>query len=239
MRVMKLALAALFAVTAFSAMAASSASAWHPLFLTLSHRELSFTATGSNPVLRGENLGQVGTITCERVEGSGTILPLSPLAHRIHLRFFGKCEQTLNGNKVACNEPILPKLALGELGLLLLPGTPKPRDVVIKLVPDDGTGKFVTITCGANVTTVLGSIIGEIGPTDVEATKFTIRFESVGKNSVTQLYKDIDLLGVEMKNEHLSVEGFFGGEAAEDAEGTITTDGGSEICTRETSGCLR
>ncbi len=237
-RLLGLAFFATLVLSAVGALGAGSASAFHPLFLLLKGTELSFTVSGRDPTLRGENLGATGTILCNKVEGSGAILAKSTLAHRVHLRFFEKCEQTVGTNKATCKEPILPKLALAELGLLLLPGG-HASDVALRLAPDDGTTVFTTVECLNGNTTVEGEIVGEvIGPFNTEVASAEVRFESVGKNSATQLYKSIDLLGVEDTNQHLSVAGAFGGEAAEDAKVTITFDGNNaEICTKEPQNC--
>jgi hypothetical protein len=233
MRVIRLALAALFAVLAFSAMAATSASAFHPLFLTLSGKPLLFLGLGVDPILRGEVAKVQSTILCEKVLVHGLILHLSTLVHFLKIIFHGKCVQKIGtGNPEACTEPIETKPILGELGLLLLPGL--PSDVVILLRPEDGTTNFANVVCGTTETKVGGVIVGEIpeldknGQPQIEVLRETLEivFATVNKNNVQRI-KEIDLLGVNMTKQELSVEGLFGGAASEEA--TVETHANGPI----------
>jgi hypothetical protein len=243
MRIMKLALAALFAVLAFSAMAAASASAFHPLFLTESKAELLFSGEGlGTPTLRAENGGFVGTITCERVLVDGFALDKSTLAHRVKVSFHGKCEQNVNGSKNTCQEPIVVKESLAELGLVL-----GNKTVGILLIPSDGTSVFSVTRCPANTTTpttVEGAVIGEIpelnkrggNQYNVLLSETEQVFEAENKNSVKQNITSIELLGVSMPGK-LTVKGFFGGEASEEAVADLRGDGKILICTKEPQAC--
>jgi hypothetical protein len=240
MRIMKLALAALFAVLAFSAMAASSASAFHPLFLTQSGQELLFSGEGGLSVLRGLNATVLGTIECHKVLIHGWALNKSTLAHRIKLLFHTGCEQTVGSTTTACTEPIHVKELLGELGLLL-PGTGL---VGIRLEPSDGTKVFVEVTCGSNKTTVEGAILGHIPAVNKNnvnqynknLSELELVFESENKNE-NQKYTEIDLLGVKDTKVELAVAGFFGGKASDEGSGTVKGDGLIEICTLEPQNC--
>jgi hypothetical protein len=238
MRLMKLALAALFAVLAFSAMVASSASAFHPLFVTLSAKELLFSGLGVDPILRGERGGFVATVLCEKVLAHGFVLHLSTLLHLLLLHFEGKCVQKIGGGaNETCKEPILTKLLLGELGLL----TSAKLLVVLLLRPSTGT-EFAAIECGTGEATHVGGvIIGEIPENfkgnalekqiNTERSEIEIVFATINK-SQHQSITEIFLLGVQMgPGEELSISGFLGGPASEEATATLKGDGKLEIST--------
>jgi len=248
MRIMKLALTALFAVLAFSVLAASSASAFHPLFLTLTGTELLFLGknpAGVHPVLRALNAGVLGTITCENVLVDGFALNKSTLAHRVVVEFHGKCElhSSLTG-LVACTENIVVKKSLAELGLIL-----GNKTVGILVAPSDGTNVFTTVTCGSNVTTVEGAVVGIIPEEAInigrqkqynsQLSEIEVVFESEGKNSDIQKPEAIELLGVSMTGVELKVQGFFGGRASEEATTILHSgkNGKIEICTKAPSAC--
>jgi len=231
---MKMALAALIAVFAFSAMAVSSASAFHPLFLTASKQTLLFTGLGVDPLLRGEVAGVVATVLCEKVLIHGFILHNSTLAHLLGLLFEGKCVQHIgSGGAEACKEHITTKPILAELGLL----SSTNHTVVILLAPSTGT-EFVTLECGSMTTTVSGTIVGEIPETNAKLEKqinepresLEIVFATVSKNN-QQKITEIFLLGSQMTGQELKVTGLFGGKASEEATATLTSDGIVTICT--------
>jgi len=202
----RLALAALFAVLAFSAMATSSASAFfHPLFITQSGKELLFSGLGGKATLRSPS----GTVECEKTLIHGFALHLSTLAHRILLLFEGKCE-LVTPIKAACSNEgthITSKLLLGELGLL----TSSNHKVVILLAPSSGT-ESAKFNCGiGGEIAVTGAIVGEIPEINTKGvnqynkplTEMEQVFESVGKNSEKQVIQEIFLLGTQMTGVHL------------------------------------
>jgi predicted aconitase with swiveling domain len=240
MRIIGSALAALFAVLAFSAMAASSASAFHPLFLTLSGKTLLFTGEGLKPVLRGEVGIALATVECEKVLIHGNILNNSPLVHLLPLLFEGKCEQKIGGGANELCEGgnhLTTSAILAELGLQ----SSSNKNVVILLAPS-GTSNFITFKCGSGAaTTVTGAIIGEIPETNAKEekqidaapkTELEVNFKTVSKNN-QQANTTIFLLGEEMPGPiELKVSGLFGGKASEEALGNIlTSDGPVVICT--------
>jgi hypothetical protein len=215
-------------------------SARHPLFLTESGSELLFSGEGSNPVLRAVSAGVLGTIACEKVLVDGWALSKSSLAHRVKTIFEGKCEQNVNGTKTVCTEPIEPNLALAELGLVL------GNKTVGVLLEPSGTKEFVKVTCGPNVTTVEGAVIGEIPEIVGGVNQYnkllsetTQVFEAENKNSAKQNITKIELLGVpeRLMPGKLTVTGFFGGEASEEATAKLKGDGKIEICTQEPQKC--
>lgn len=223
---MRLALTALFAVLAFSAIATSGALA-HPEFNNASGKTLSFSGTGGTSILRGLNLGVLGTIECEKNTSSGLVLNKSALAAEIHVEFSGKCVQLLSGNTTTCTEPIKIKLAFGELGLSLA------KKAVLLLAPESGT-EFVKITCGANVTTVEGTILGEFPENDKNlvkqynqhSTKLELVFKSESNNENQAIRHFFLSNGTLMEGVELKVAGFFGGKASEEATGVVEADGG-------------
>jgi hypothetical protein len=236
MRIMKMALTALFAVLAFSAMAASSASAFHPLFLNLNGSSwLLFTGTSSGlPTLLGLNVSTLGTITCEKALSHGYTLNKSTLADLVTVLFEGNCIQQISGNVGTCGE-ITTKLLSGELGLLLV-GTSKL--VGLLLIPESGS-EFVEVKCTNGNTKVEGAIVGEFpeinGQTrenqyNKNLTSYELVFESVNKASENQKYTEIDLLNVKMTKAELKVEGFFGGKASQETTSTLKAEG--EISTK-------
>ncbi len=225
-----------FAVLAFGAVGAigaSTASAFHPLFLTLSGKTLLFLGLGKDPILRGERAGVQATILCEKVLVHGLILHLSTLVHLLPLLFEGDCLQKLGtGASETCKEHITTKPILGELGLLLLGSN--PPDVVILLTPSDGTTTFVELECGGMKTTVGGTIVGEIpenfkgnaAEKQIETLRETLEIVFATKNKNNeQAITSIDLLGVEMTKQELKVEGFLGGKASEEASAELHADG--------------
>jgi hypothetical protein len=227
-RIVKSMLVALFAVMCMGALAATSASAVEPLFLTESKKALLFTADNiGTPTLRGKRAGVEGTITCEKSAGHGFALDKSPLSREVEIEFSGKCEQTLNGTKETCGEPIKPKKSYGELGLL-------NGHVLLLVAPETGT-EFVEVKCGNNNNTkVLGAVIGEFplngrGGSKQYSTslkEFLLEFTATG---VKQNIETINLLGVEMKGVSLKVEGFLGEGASEEATALLLLNGGGTI----------
>lgn len=242
------ALAAMVAVLAFGAVGAGSASAFHPLFLNEGNKaellfsgEGSLATTGVLPTLRALNAGILGTITCEKVLVDGFAENKSTLAHRVKVEFHGKC--TLHSNAtglVACTETIKVNQSLAELGLVL-----GNKTVGILLASSEKAPEFVKVTCGSNITTVEGAVIGEIPEkvgTVEQYNKPLIEtlqvFEAEGKSSENQNITSIELLGVNMTvGTTLKVSGFFGGAASEEASVTLTGDGKIEICTLAFQNC--
>jgi hypothetical protein len=231
---MKLAVAALFAVCAFSAMAVSSASAFHPLFLTQSKTKLLFSGEGGKAVLTGLNLALVsGTVECNDNRSHGFVLNGSTLAREIHVEFLGECHELVSGVRTGCGEPITIKLAFGELGLVL-----GNKTVGILLAPETGK-EFTKFTCGTESVTVEGAVIGEFPETvggvnqyNKDLKTYIAKFESVGKKSDLQNPESIELLGTQMTKVELKTTGFFGGRASEEAEATLTLDGEGLIDTK-------
>jgi hypothetical protein len=224
------AIVALVAVFAFGAIAASSASAGIVLFLTQSGHELLFTAHSGVGILRGLNLGVLGTITCELDLVHGFVLNASPLAHRIKVLFEGKCEEKVGSSTVKCEEPIHVNNLLGELGLV---GSKK---VGFLLAPSSGT-EFVETKCEGNNTKVEGAVVGEFPEINKageeqynkQLTKAELVFASEASNE-NQKITTIELLGVSMTGAKLKVQGFFGGNASEETTDIIEGDGWIEIC---------
>lgn len=241
MRLIKLALGAMFAVLAFSAFGAASVAA-HPLFLNKGEKPLLLfvgeNPAGTTPTLRATG----GSITCEKVLVDGFTLTKSPLAHRVLVHFHGKCQQHSFGTLTNCTEPIAFKPLLAELGLVL-----GNKTVGILLAPSDGTAEFAAIKCGANTTTVLGAVIGEIPEFTKELanqynkllTTVEIVFESENKNGEKQHITAIELLAENMTNIKLDTTGFLAGEASVEFTAIVKTDesGGLEICTRALVSC--
>ncbi len=227
MRIMKLALAALFAVLAFSAMAASSASAAHPIFLTANHSaELLVLASYHKlSLLRGEKLGALGLVGCKLVLFHGWVLNNSTLIHRIKILFENDCLLSIpaTGTHKKCTEPIHIKILLGELGLL----SSTNHKVVILLAPSDGTGEFVKIECEGEKITVSGTVVGEIpelnakGENQLNSQRAEIetRFEVIN-GSTQQAIQEIFLLGTQMTGQSLEVSELFGGKASEEVAET-------------------
>jgi hypothetical protein len=233
MKGIKLATLALVAILAIGALAAASAMASHPEFKG-SHAELSFKGTSGFSLLRGKRVGVEAIISCKEDGSSGVILDASPLAHKVLIEFKNDCLQKLgSGSAEQCKEPILTKVSEGELGLLLVSGH---KLVGLYLQPEKGVTEFATVECGATTTKVKGSIIGEFPEETRGGTKqynksvssFELEFKASG---ITQQYESIDLLGLEMSGDKLSVEGFLGEGASEETTETLTPDGSGEITT--------
>ncbi len=214
----------------------------HPLFLTESRTELLFSGSnpaGTTPTLRALSAGLLGTIACEKVEVHGFVLPKSPLAQGISVVFRGKCEQTIGANKSACAEPISWKTSSAELGLVL-----GNKTVGILLAPSTGT-ELAKPTCGGNVTTIEGAVIGEIPEINKKAenqynkllSETEYVFEAAGKNTENQIITSIELLGANMTGAELKVSGFFGGKASQEMTLILKGDGKIEICTKEPQTC--
>jgi len=245
MRIMRLMLAAVFAVLAFGAMATSSALAIHPLFLTQSGLTLLFTGLAKDPLLRGTQAGLTATILCEKLLIHGFILHKSTLAHLLGLLFEGKCVQRIGtGAAESCEETgvetkhITTKPILAELGLLNAGTSGSSLHVVILLAPDDGTTNFATLKCGGHETNVGGVIVGEIpalnegGEKQINEARESLEivFATVNKTS-QQAITEIFLLGSLMEKQELKVEGFLGEKASEEANATLKPDGLVTICT--------
>ncbi len=224
MRIIRMALAALFAVLAFSAIAASGASAaGQPLFLNGNgNATLSFTGTGGTATLRGLNLSTLGTIVCEKNSASGETVNKSMEAKKVVFEFTGKCEQTVGSTKTACTEPIKTKATDVQLGL----ASSTVKTVLELVAPESGT-EFVKVVCGSNTTTVEGSVVGEV-PTTNKAAENQLNSQRSSLESVfavqgtteNQLYSGLLLLGTQMSGLTLKVAGFFGGTASQEGSGT-------------------
>jgi len=220
------AILALVAVFAFGAIAAASASASLPLFLTESKKALLFTADSGVGTLRGEKAGVVGTITCEQDLVHGFVLNASPLAHELHIQFEKKCKQTIGTNEGTCTEPIKVNLAYGELGLL-------NGHVVLLVAPESGT-EFVTVECTNGNTKVEGAVVGEFPLTGadgnpqygVDRKDFLLVFKATG---TTQEPEEIELLGSLMTGVSLKVSGFLGGKASQESHELLLLDGNGLI----------
>jgi hypothetical protein len=236
MRIIKLLGLAFMATLAFGAVAATNSFAAEELFLTASGHELLFEGLSLLGLLRGLNGGIPSIVSCELDLVHGWALNDSPLAHRIKILFHTKCQQTVGSTTEKCTEPIHVKESLGELGLLLLPNG--KHDIVLLLIPSDGTTVFAKITCGSfGETTVEGAVIGELPETvngvnqyNKPLTEFLLIFESENKNE-NQRYTTLDLLGVVMPGPiGLKVAGFLGGKASEEDTVHLRFDGLVEIC---------
>lgn len=227
----KLVLVALVAVMCVDALAATSASAEEPLFVTASLRALLFTGTIGAVTLRAKQAGVEGTITCEKTSVHGRALNKSALARELHIEFKGKCEQIVGANKAACTEPIKPLVSYGELGFLLL------NDSALLLVaPEKGT-EFVEVRCGSNITKFSGAVIGEFPVSGRDGIPqlgtlreaFLLSFKAKG---TAQEPEEIELLGSSMKNLRgvsLKAEGFFGEKASEETAELLLFSGLAEI----------
>jgi hypothetical protein len=223
------------AALALAAVAATNASA-QPEFLGLAGvSDIHFTGEGGLATLRAKRGGMEGTVECHKLLVSGLILVPSMLIDKILFHFHTGCEETLNGTKTECTEPILSKLLMGDLGWTknTAPLTP----VGILLRPE--TGKVnASVTCGSNVTTVEGEIVIEIPETSKTVNQyntFLTKYELVVKstNANTQETPEtFELLGGPfMTGVKLKVEGFFGEGATENGSSTITLAHDGEIDT--------
>ncbi len=234
---MRLVLTAAFAAAVFGALTAVTASAFHPLFLTQSKRELLVLGLGGLWIERAEKAGAVGEFACEKVLIHGWVSHDSPLIHRLLLTFHGKCGLSvpaINEHK-KCTEPITTKLILGELGL----ASSTVHTVLILLIPASGT-EFYKAECEGNKITVGGAIIGEIPEINAKGqnqynkkiaeTETVFAVEST-KPQVQEL-QTIWLLGVQMgSNIKLTAAEFFGGNTSWEFAFTTHGAGGMEICT--------
>jgi hypothetical protein len=228
MRQLKLATVVLTAVLAFGAISAANALAL-PEFVG-AKSEVAFTSTSGTSVLSGEELGIPATITCEKDETSGTILNHSMLVDKVVAKFFGKCHQSINGGEpTTCEEPITTSAMMGELGYI----KEKAKPVGLLLKPESGS-VFATTKCGSTETVVEGEIVGEfpeinkalVNQYNKSLTKFELVFKASGtKQAVTTL----ELLTGFMTGIHLSVSGFFGGEASQSDTESITAAEAGEI----------
>jgi hypothetical protein len=235
-RTLILAMCTLFVVLVLGVTMADSTFAFHPLFLTLSSKALSFTGTSKLTLLRGLNGGFLGTIDCEKGASSGQVLSKSTLALKVELEYSGKCEQTINGSKSTCTEPIKFKLTFGELGL-------NSKKVVLLLAPESGT-EFAKVTCGGSTTTVEGAVVAEFPETNslsenqysTTQSSLELVFQSENKNE-NQAITSIELSGVSMTKAELKINGFFGGKASLESTQTIWPDAGVLICTASPAAC--
>jgi hypothetical protein len=232
MQKVKLVTLALIAVFAFGAiMAATSASATEPLFLTASGAKLLFTAIGGLALLKGKKLGNEAEIHCEESSTHGFVLNKSSLADEIQIEFKTNCVETaaaLGLNKAACVEPITIKETRGELGLTAL-GT-ETKLVGLLLAPASGT-EFVKTSCGGSETTVSGAIVG-VFPNRTQYNKFEAQAELLFKaTGAKQEPTTIELLGTSMTGVALKVSEIFGEEASEATKATVKGDGNVAIDT--------
>lgn len=229
MRKAKEIIVGLLGLLACSGIAASSASAFHPLFVTGSGFTLKFTSTGGTSILTGLLIGLVFIIKCEKNSGSGEVLNRTTLLGKVELLFNSKCEFASAGQKSGCTEPIEIKLARGELGLL----SSFSHRVLLLLGPESGS-EFLTAHCGSGTLTVSGSVIGEFPEinksSENQYNKPLSSFELVfatsgGRQAITE----IELLNVHMTGVHLS---FQSREASEELTENLAPDGVGEISTR-------
>lgn len=240
MRIIRLALVALFAVLALSAAAAGSASAFHPLFLTQSGKELLVLAAVHRlSLLRAERAGQLGLVGCELLLFHGWVLHLSTLIHRVRILFESNCRLSvpaLNEHKNC--ELVHVKPLLGELGLLNAGTSGASLHVVLLLAPSDGTEEFAELKCEGNNTKVKGVIVGEVPENNATGEKqintprseIETKFETINKSTNEQAIQEIYLLGTLMTGQVLKVEGFLGGKASEEAPPTnVHAEGGATV----------
>jgi hypothetical protein len=235
-RIFILTLLTLFVVLVLGVTMADSTFAFHPLFLTGSGETSSFTATSGLTVIRGLELGVLGTIDCETSLSSGEVSNKSTFAHKIELEYHGKCEQIVGSTKTACTEPIKFKLTFGALGL-------NSKKVVILLAPESGT-ELAKVTCGSNTNTVEGAVVGEFPETEAFSGKqyntglspLELVFNSESKNE-NQAITSIELSGVSMTKAELKISGFFGGKVSLETTQTISSELGGLICTFSPAEC--
>ncbi len=222
--------AAATAAVAFGALAATSAAAI-PEFKGLGTvKSIHFTGTGGLTVLRAKRGGVEGTVECHKILVEGLILTPSMLVDNILLHFHTDCLETLSGTTTKCNEPILSKPLMGELGWTKSSAPP----VGILLRPESGT-VYASVTCASNTTTVEGEIIIEIPEENVnrenQYNKFLNSYELVVKSTNAEKQESAEgfelLGGTLMSGVKLKVQGFFGEGATESGSATITlaTDG--------------
>jgi hypothetical protein len=241
MRHTKVIMIAVFATVALSGLTATSAAAFHPLFLTQSGKELLVTGEGNLGILRSLTAGVLGTVECHKILAHGWVVNKSTLVKRVTVSLHTKCELTVGSTKTACTEPIVLKEGLGELGLLV---TPSGKKIVVALgAPTTGT-EFVKFTCGSNTTTVEGAVVGEIPEINKKLVnqynkqltegEGILAAENKGEN---QQYTTIELLGVQMTKAELKVSGFFGGKASVEASEVGKNAGWIEICTLAPANC--
>jgi hypothetical protein len=239
MRWIRTSLVALCAALALSAAATATASAFHPLFLTHSGRELLFTAKSgfSTPIKALVGGGNLATWTCEEGLVHGLILNKSTLIHRLLIEFHRKCETTVGASKTVCEEPIKFKEALGELGLL----SSTNHKVVLLLIPSDGTKEFLKWTCELSTGTLGGAVIGEfpltntkgVGQYDKQLTEAELVFATESGNNEKQKVKEIFLLGIQMTGVEMTFSGFFvtGAKSTYETTDILKPDGSIEIST--------
>lgn len=241
MRHTKAVLTAIFAMVMLYGLTATSAAAFHPLFLTQSGKELLVTGEGNLGIFRALTAGVLGTVECHKVLAHGWVVNKSTLVKRVTVSLHTKCEETINGTKTACTEPIVLKELLGELGLLV---TPAGKKIVVALgAPTSGT-EFASFTCGSNTTKVEGAAVGEVPEINAKGVnqynkqltegEGILATENKGEN---QLYNSIELLGVQMTKVELKVSGFFGGKASIEASEVGKNAGWIEICTLAPANC--
>jgi hypothetical protein len=233
MRSVKVLGPAFFAALTFSAMAASTASAFHPLFFTQSGRELLFSGSGGLALLRGGAPPFESVVDCEKTLTDGFALNLSTLARGITVLFEGKCQLTSAVGKFNCPTIHTDLLQVGELGLL----TATNHKVVVLLAPIEGT-QVSSFTCETQSAVVNGAVVGEIPATNakgeqqinVARTEVEMRFESIGKTN-KQAITEIWLLGTQMTGAHLTAFGVEGSLEVTKPNVVLEGDGEIEIST--------
>lgn len=236
---MKSVMAVLIAAVAFGAMAVGNASAFHPLFLTESGKELLVIGLSLRALVRFGNILPV-VIHCERDLFHGWILNRSPLIHRATLLLHGKCILLFNGMTTPCTEPIHFFRALLELGLI----SSTNKKVAILSAPSEGGTEAVKITCGTNTVTLSGAVVGEIPEINAKLenqyNKQLSELEAVfaaENETEKQKITEIFLLGTQMTKVELTASGAGSGPASLESTEALNGDGKVEICTKEPQNC--
>ncbi len=187
-------------------------------------------------MLRALEAGVLGTIDCKKSLVHGFSLNKTALDGLAVFVFEEDCLEIVGSTKTACTEPIKTNLTEVELGLL---ATTK---AVLELVePERGT-EFVKVTCGSNVTTVEGKVVGEVPATNEKGanqlnsqrSELETVFEAEGKTSENEKYTSLELSGTLMTKVELKVAGFFGGAASVEGKGVTkpVANGTVELSTK-------
>jgi hypothetical protein len=183
-RIIGLAVAAMFAL---SALGASAASAVEPEYILANESLTKFTSSqiGASSILENTAKTQV---SCTGQTGKGEVTPKTNKASKIVVTFTGcasgvtKCQ-----TKGLAEGTIETKALKGELGYIKKEPT---KEVGLDLEPETGT-EFANFECGSKFLTnnATGSVDGRIEPINTPTTSFTVKFKcpTSGMQEITSL----------------------------------------------------
>jgi hypothetical protein len=231
-RTTRLILLALVAAMALGAGVAVNASAGVPELQNQNNTagEVAFDAHSGLTTIRGERLGVVGRVSCERdlVLGGAFLVP-GMLVDKFVIHLSGKCELNIGTTKIACTEPILTHPLHGELGFIK--GTSGTVGLLVK--PETGE-EFTTVTCGAEKVTIDGEVVGEIPEVNKSGanqynklvSSLELRFARVVGKETEQVVTTFELLAgfpppLSMTGVTLTTSGAFGGKASIESTETV------------------